>query len=192
MLRKPQNNRKKVYLSIFIVAIMVLSTFGIIANYTSPNQDTDYNGFSFYRDANGFWITSVNDQDYKFFFHPLDLGVEIPDEITEKIKQSKTITLTFSPKMQDLQYLDAARFELSQFLTERGIQVASGITEINETYGLPVVLCNPSSENPIIHFTSSNTTSASIDSSCITFTAATSERHLAHAEKIIYTLLGVI
>ena len=72
-MRKKKDN-KKIYISVFIVVIMVLSTFGFILGFGGQGgeQSFEYNGFEF-RTVNNQWLLKVDGMVHEFYFHPSDV-----------------------------------------------------------------------------------------------------------------------
>lgn len=189
---RKQNSRKKLYISLFIIAVMVLSTFGVYLSASGNSSDGGYNGFTF-RQKNNQWITKVNDKDYAFFFHPLDLTMDVPQEIITAIRQSPSLTLTFDPNMSQLQYADVARFELSQFLAfDLGKNVENAVLNKTSVYNLPIAACSGTEDKLFITFIEANESKAFIENNCITIATDNPTEYLGYAEKIIYSLLGIV
>src|SRR3989344_6397030 len=144
-MRKPNGSKK--YMGLFIVAVMILSTFGFIASFNqNTQQDYSYNGFEF-EQKNNQGVTEADTpfgkQEFAFLFHPLSLTVDVPAEIPNAIKQTPEIVLTFDPNITEIQYVDAARFELSQYLlTNLGKNLRHTVTQNTTIYGFPVETCS--------------------------------------------------
>ena len=193
MRRKPDH--KKLYIAIFIIAVMVLSTFGFILSFNVQDTDQlDYNNFKF-RLVDNQWITKVDGKEYTFYFHPLDVSTQAPSEIKNIINTAPKIYLTFDPEISELQYVDLARFELSQFLTlDLGKNVENAVLNQTELYDLPIITCdNASIQNPVVQFEQLNQSKIFIEPDyCIRVSASTSVDFVKHAEGIIYILLGII
>ena len=179
----------------FIIAVMVLSTFGFILSFNTqtPDQQLDYNGFKF-RIVDNQWTTKVDGQEYAFYFHPLDMNIQVPGDVKSTINTAPKIYLTFDPEITELQYVDLARFKLSQFLTNLGKNVENAVLNQTELYDLSTITCqNASAQSTVIQFKELNQSKIFIESDyCIRISAFTSADFVKHAEGIIYTLLGVI
>ncbi|MBI4153228.1 hypothetical protein HY497_01780 [Candidatus Woesearchaeota archaeon] len=195
-MRRPESGRKK-YMGIFIVAVMILSTFGFIASFNkNTQQDYSYNGFGF-EQKNNQWVTEADTpfgkQEFAFLFHPLSLTVDVPVEIPNTLKQVPEIVLAFDPNITEIQYVDAARFELSQYLiTSLGKNLRHAVTQNTTAYSFPVETCSKKSDMAYITFGASNESSASINENCITITTFNPSDYIEYSEKIIYMMLGVI
>ena len=194
--REQSQKRKQMYMSIFVVIILVLSTFAFVLSFKAPTQDFSYNGFEFTQ-KNNQWITEITtplgEKEYSFYTHPSELWMDLSPEITAKIKQFPTITIAFDPTIEEIQYVEVARFQLIQFLaTDLGKNVHSAVTNTTTLYDFPVETCTPNSDSLFISFTQNNQSTASVDGNCIHIYASDSMDFIRYAEKIIYQLLGVI
>jgi hypothetical protein len=194
MRRRRDDNAKKVWISLFIIAVMVLGTFGFIAGYqSSDNSNTDYNGFSFRQLDNQQWETEVNDRDYSFYFHPSQLVLFVPTSIVNTIETTPQITLTFDPTVNELQYVELSRFSFGQFLINQGKFVQHAVTSASDEYPLlPVQTCSPEGDEVYVTFAAGNESVASIDGNCITLTAQNPAQYIGFTEKIEYMMLGII
>ena len=194
-MRKPNGSKK--YMGLFIVAVMILSTFGFIASFNqNTQQDYSYNGFEF-EQKNNQWVTEADTpfgkQEFAFLFHPLSLTVDVPAEIPNAIKQTPEIVLTFDPNITEIQYVDAARFELSQYLlTNLGKNLRHTVTQNTTIYGFPVETCSQKPGTTYLTFEASNESSAFINENCITITALNPADYIQYSEKILYMMLGVM
>lgn len=197
MRRREGNDRKKAYIGLFIIAVMILSTVGFIASFNqNQQQDYSYNGFEFKQQGN-LWVTEAEtpfgEKEFGFLFHPLSLEVDVPEAVPAAIKQAPNIVLAFNPNVSEIQYVDAARFELSQYLVpELGKNVKHMVTQNTTQYNFPVETCSPVPNTVYITFEEAEQRSATINDNCITLTALSPIDHVQYAETIIYMLLGVI
>ena len=170
-MRRKQNNQK-VYISIFIVAVMVLSTFGFIASYQTSETTNTYNGFEF-TFRNSRWIIEATSptgtKEYSFKSYPTELTEPLSNDIVTLVRFSPTIILTFDPNITQIGNVDEARFELTRFLVfDLGKNVVNAVMRDNSTYALPIEECVPSDDNVYITFIQSNTTGAFLAGNCIT------------------------
>ena len=194
-MRKPNGSKK--YMGLFIVAVMILSTFGFIASFNqNTQQDYSYNGFEF-EQKNNQWVTEADTpfgkQEFAFLFHPLSLTVDVPAEIPTAIKQSPEIVLAFNPNITEIQYVDAARFELSQYLiTTLGKNLRHAVTQNTSIYNFPVETCSQKLNTLYITFEEANESIASLNENCIAITALNPADYIQYSEKILYMMLGVM
>lgn len=197
MRRRDNAGRKKAYIGLFIVAVMILSTFGFIASFNqSSQQDYSYNGFEFKQQGN-LWVTEVEtpfgEKEFVFLYHPLSLDVDVPATIPNMIQQTPDIVLVFDPNITEIQYVDAARFELSQYLVPNlGKNIRHTVTKNTTQYSFPVETCSSKPNTLYITFEESDERSATINENCITILASSPVDYIQYAEKIIYMMLGVV
>ncbi len=190
MQQKP--NRKKLFISIFIIAVMVLSTFAIILSSFAPEQDQlEFNGFKF-KVKNRQFITEVNDKEYIFYLHPTQILSTIPSEAITAIQQNPSIIISFEPNATQPQFLDTSRLQLERFLTlDLQKSVENAIIKPSTVYQLPVKTCTKDA-NFYIVFTESNETLASFEDNCLALSASRPVDFLIYSEELIYKLLGII
>ena len=189
-----KNDRmKKTLVSLFFVVILIASTAGFVVTFRQPN-DTSYNGYDF-EQRNGQWITKVETpfgtEEFAFYNHPLNIDVTINDDILQTIRASPTVVLLFDPNITGIEFVDAARFQLQQYLvTQLGKNVEHAVIINSTLYPFPVQHC--SSDKLYLIYTSSENRTITKNDTCITMTSYSSLDFLQYSEAIIYRLLGVI
>ncbi len=192
-----RENKSKAYIGLFIVAVMILSTFGFIVGFNQNTaQDYSYNGFEFEQQGNH-WVveaeTPFGTKEFTFLLHPLSLSVDVPTTIPEAIKQTPTIIFTFDPNVTGIEYVDAARFELSQyFISNLGKNIRHTVTQNTTQYSFPIETCTQTPNTVYIIFEESDQSNASLSDNCITLAASSPQDYIEYAEKIIYMMVGII
>lgn len=186
---------QKTLVSLFFVVILIASTAGFVATFRQQPSDYSYNGYEFKQRDNQ-WVTEVETpfgtEEFAFYVHPLNLDVTVSDDTIQAIRASPTIVLLFEPNVSEIHYVDAARFQLSQYLVSQlGKNVEHAVTANNTLYNFPVKKCSPDGKLYVIYSFGENRSLMKNDN-CITITSYSSPDFLQYSEAIVYRLLGVI
>ena len=184
---------QKTLVSVFFVVILIASTAGFVVTFRQPDN-TSYNDYEF-EQRDGQWVTEVETsfgtEEFAFYSHPLNLDVVVSDDILQSIRTSPNIVLLFDPNITDIHFVDAARFQLKQYLvTQLGKNVEHAVTMNSTLYTFPVQQC--SGVKLYIIYSSSDNRTLTMNNNCITMTSYSSSDMLQYSEAIIYRLLGVI
>ncbi|MBS3138783.1 hypothetical protein J4207_03695 [Candidatus Woesearchaeota archaeon] len=187
------NRMQKTLVSLFFVVILIASTAGFVVTFRQPDN-TSYNGYEF-EQRDGQWITEVETsfgtEEFSFYNHPLNLDVVVGDDILQSIRTSPSIVLLFDPNVTDIHFVDAARFQLKQYLVNQlGKNVEHAVTTNSTLYPFPVQQC--SGEKLFIIYSSGDNRTLAKEGNCITMTSYSSSDFLQYSEAIVYRLLGVI
>lgn len=195
-----RQKRNRTILGILIIVIMVGSTAGYFASDFSNNGELEYKSkdgkkYSFVQ-SNGRIYTSINEQSIGFYSHPLDaLELNISEEASYLIKNSKVFYLTFDPEIRDVQYIEQARFDLEKDFVPLKKYFVVGVTKNITSYSnFEVITCeNSTYYTPVISFVYANGTETKgyVKDSCIIFEGKR-EDFLRFRDYIVYSLYGVI
>lgn len=194
MARRKRIN-KKVLMSIFIVAIMVLSVFGFMMSYQTNQQDKleDYNGFKFSRTQKGI-KTNIEGKAFYFNYYPGDLeNITIPEEAKLLFSDAKVFFFTYDPESEFASTIAEKQFDMEQKLTKIGSRfITKGFT--NSTgYALPQITCaNATPAMPVYQIEQCNETKIIIEDNCVKLTAANEFELNAYHTKLLYIFLGVM
>lgn len=193
--RKPLID-KKVMVSLFIVAIMILSTFGFILSYsTSERQKQEYNGYKFIITELGM-KTEVNDKEIYFNYFPTQLeDINLTEPVKNLLTNIKVITVTYDPNSDYATGMAEAQFLAEQGFQEyAGVYVTRGLTDTKQgNYTTPELTClNATASNPVLEFKESNTTRIEFKNNCILAYASSENDFSRLYERILYSLLGIM
>lgn len=186
-----KTDKKTLYVSIFIVVIMVSSTLGfILTRSTSSSQN--YNGHKFYL-RNNHWVLEKDKQEYSFYFHPSELeNINLSSSLTFTLQDSPVIALSFNPNAS-LEYIDYSRFTLAENLFRQNTYVINGITQPHKNYNLSIITCqNATPQQPVLILRKANTTQIREEKPCFYLEASSEYDFIALTERTIYSLLGVM
>jgi len=122
-----KEHRKKLFMSLFIVAIMTLSVLGYMIGRDAEEQ-SNYNDFKFFRSGNKY-VTKINNQDVAFDYFPSSIeNFNISDSIIEKIKNSVQIDSTSDSEDEYKEGISLLQFELSRALQMNNQFIRNGFT----------------------------------------------------------------
>lgn len=186
---------KKVWVSLFIAAIMILSVFGFMMSYqTGQTGGTEeYNGHKLVQTQQGL-MTKVNGKEAYFDYYPASLEqLNMSDAIKTELKNSKSFWVTYDPDSDFAQAMAEIQFDMEQNLFDVAeIYVARGLTNAKE-YALPEITCaNATATMPVIYLKKGEKTQIESTDNCITLTTVTEPELRMYHNKIAYILFGVM
>ncbi|MBN1543842.1 hypothetical protein JW898_00090 [Candidatus Woesearchaeota archaeon] len=185
---------KQMLMTMIIGGLMVLSVFGIMfSSYNSGNEKVTYGDHIFKQTSKG-WTTEIGGRKAEFSYLPGDIeGLEISKEITDRLKSSKVVYITFNPNTKSVQNFELMRFELGNAMSQLGgVYAMAGVSEENEKYTQPLVDCrNATATLPVISITEGNETRAYLDGECIVLE---SDEYASGVlkDRVLYAMLGII
>ncbi|MBI4451166.1 hypothetical protein HY642_04280 [Candidatus Woesearchaeota archaeon] len=187
-----REKRTKMLVGAFIIAIMVLSAFGFILNYTSPGQALTYGDYTF-KLKNGQYETKVDGRRVSF---------NLPPQYVEDINatpgiaatlQGPLLFVTYDPGSNFASDMAAAQLFLEEVLPAlKGTTVIRGVTQTNSS--LPVVTCaNATGTVPVLSLAESNqSTQILLENNCIIAAARNGKDFVRLQDRILYLALGVM
>jgi hypothetical protein len=193
---KEKKNRTALYMSIFIIVVMVASSFAIFLS--NPNQNTDYT-YGQYQfklqtspDDPHKYTLKLNSKTYGFYFLPTDLlDIPVNQSAAELLRSADYIIVTFQPSnnSDDMVISDVVRFDLAQYFQK---PYAQGVAEENTTYNFPVITCaNATATGPVVYFAMTETTSSiELKDNCVILHGK-GLALLRTGTKLMYEYLGV-
>jgi flagellar basal body-associated protein FliL len=192
-MKDDNREKKKKLISIFIIAVMVLSTLGVVIfGFTDSGQNSDYGGIGF-KQANQKWSAKINGISYQFNLHPTQLdSLNVSSNVMSMLKNAQVVGITYDPESALKQEMALAQYELSSVLQQNGKLVVNGFTK-KTSFKVPVITCgNSSVETPILIMEDGNSTHIRSDSSCIILEAGQDGEFIALSERLQYGFLDVI
>lgn len=192
---KKKQSSKKMWISLFIVAIMILSAFGFMLSYqTSETGGTEeYNGHKLVQTQKGLMIKIDGKESY-FNYYPASLEtLNFSDSIKSELANTKALWVTYDPDSDFAATIAEKQLDMEQKLFDtKEIYIARGLANATG-YALPEITCKNATEPmPVLYLKKGNKTTIESAENCITLTAATEqELNLYHA-KIMYLILGVM
>ena len=189
---KEQKEKRRWGLMIFIVIIMIGTSFGVIIGSDNGTEKVRYNDLVFKFNGN-FWTTKVNGQQAAFSHQPKDvenifLEPKIKTILTNKLEIDTTSEFNSSAN----QYIALAQQNMGLTLSNYKIYLRQGFTTQN-AYEFPVFNCSGSTEIvPVIYFTLSNETKIFLKDNCVIAQSDKPQEVERVKDRILYGILGVI
>jgi len=184
---------KKTLMGLFIIGIMVFSVFGFVMSYSSGQSTLKYGDYKFTRLQQGV-RTKINGERILFLFDPTQLeDISVDDQAKQKLKNLKTISVTYDPKdewsqaMAEIQYyLENALLKHAEVFVSRGLTNSTG-------YDLKEIKCSDATDTvPVLYLTHGNVTEMTFDGNCIIANAAEIQELYRINDRIQYLVYGVM
>lgn len=188
---------KKMMVSIFIVAIMVLSTFGFILSYETGGggQKQEYKGHKLIITEQG-TKTKINDKSLYFTYFPTQLeDINISTTLKDTLKSMKMITITYDPSAEWAGTMADIQYQAEQTIPEyTDIYIARGVTKAEGSdYTIPEITCkNATTGAPVLELIEGNATEITQKGNCIIATADSENDFYRIYERILYLLVGLM
>ena len=188
--------RKELWISIFIVGIMTLSTIGYVWIGQTSSNKIRYNNQVFTLENNK-WTTKIGENKIGFDFLPTEVQeINMSREVSNKLYNAKLLQLTFDPEQKEIEYTDYVRFELESVLSQKTGKTAvkNGVLNQSETYPLlPVIDCANSTEfEPVIKFLKTNRTKIYDEENCIIVETTNYVQAIAAKDRILYSIFNIL
>ena len=190
---KEKKEKKKIGLIIFIILIMVGTTFSVFFyGFSAPEEKTKYNGYTFER-SNDIWLSKINGNYAAFSFLPKDVeDIKTYKGFEEKLRDKFEIDVTSGTNATNIQSISLAVYQMGLTLEKYNIYVRQGFTASN-SYKAPIIQCMNATQNvPVIYFEYSNETQISLRENCIIASAKSQVDFIKLKDRILYGLLGVM
>lgn len=186
-----KEKKKKLAMSLFVVAIMTLSVLGYMIGRNSEDV-TSYNGFKFFKQNNQ-WASKIDGKNIIFHYHPSQVDyINVSKEIIGKINSSVQLYQTSDINSTNKQAIALAQYEMTQDLLLRNQYAVNGFIAKNE-FNLPIITCNNATEYvPVLMYQKSNETKIYDKNSCIMVEARSDSDFIALKDRILYGVFGII
>lgn len=196
--KEEKKSKAGLYLAVFLSVVMLGSIGGVFLSNPTSSGDYLYGKYSF-KSKDNLWSTKINDKSILFYVLPDQAaGYEASSIALQSIKSSAGFVISFNPIQNttlQLQAIDILRFELANTLidTYPEKQAFYAVTAQSSQYTLPVITCQNSSISfPVLVVDFGNETAIKYSNDCITITAIDEYSMIALADRIRYSLYGVI
>ena len=192
-MRKKKDKKKiNTIMAVFIAVIMVGSIVGMMFSGDSEDK-LEYNGHKFKIIGNQLAV-EVNNQEYYFYYHPVDLEVmNVSEEVQIKLNGMQMFYFTFDPDTKDIEYLDKARFDLNNEAAKTNLFFVNAISKESEIYNFPIITCdNATAFVPVVYVKEGNKTGFYLEEDCIIAESKTKEGFLALKDRLMYEILGIM
>ncbi|HME86949.1 MAG TPA: hypothetical protein VKE88_00895 [Candidatus Nanoarchaeia archaeon] len=196
--KEEKKSRAGLYLALFLSVVMLGSIGGVFLSNPTSSADYTYGKYSFTSTEN-LWSTKIDGKRVLFYTLPDQAAsYDVSPIAMQSIKNSAGFVISFNPiqnTTQQLQIIDVLRFELADTLVDTypEKQVYYAVTAHSDQYPLPIVTCQNSSISfPVLVVDFGNETAIKYVNDCITITAIDEFSMIALADRIRYSLYGII
>ena len=185
---------KQTLAALFIIGVMVFSTFGFILSESTGNAQTfSYQGKSFVLTEEGLF-TLINNK--KIFFTSLPdrlESVDVEDSVKKIFKESPVITISYDPNSEDAELLGYAQYSFEDRSIKIGKPIVINALTNAQNFSLPEITCaNSSQTSPVLVFEKSNTSSAQLKNDCVIVKYSSQQDLLEVIDKLVYIVAGVL
>lgn len=189
---KEKKEKRKWGLILFIVFIMIGTSFSFIFyGFSTVSEKVKYNGFIF-TNRDNVWIAKINGRDAAFSFLPSDVeNVFAFDDAFKRLQGRLEIDVTYDVNSTFKESIAIAQHQLGLTLANYNIYLRKGFTT-NNTYNLPVITCNDATlAVPVVYFRHGNTTNIHVENDCIIAEALNNADFIRVKDRLLYGILGV-
>jgi len=190
---KEKKVKKRWGLMVFIVIIMIGTSFSVFLYGGSPaNEVVRYNDIKF--TGNGqMWIAKINDRQAAFTFLPSEVqDIPISDGINELLQDKYEIDVTSDFNSTYKEPIALAQHQMGLTLATYNIYMRQGFTK-NNSFNLPVITCeNSAASLPVVYFEYRNSTGISLNNTCVIARASSNQDFIRVKDRLVYSMFGVI
>lgn len=183
----------KVWVSILIIAIMVLSTAGFLLGRGGESSSLSFNKHTFTKESNGYY-TNLNGKNVRFDFFPAEINETFADKgAIDRIKNTKMIYMTSNFSGKYAQTEEEIKYELSiRLAKEFSIYATSGFTT-NTSYKTMTVSCaNATQFTPVVDFREGNSTGIRLEGNCVVVEGNSASGFIALKDRLLYGMYGIM
>lgn len=184
---------KKNLMSIFIVALMVFSVFGVLFYGFNEGSNTVKEKDITFKRADGYWKAEIGDVNAEIDYLPSEIEhIEVDSSIMDRLRDVPQFETTAELNGSSVRGMALAQYRLAQNLYQKDVFVGVGSAFENE-YDLPIITCENSTEFvPVVYMKEGNETKVYQEGNCIILQGKDNYDFVILANKMIYGILGVI
>jgi len=193
LLMKGRKERRKWGLIVFIIIIMVGTTFSFVFYGFQPQSDVvNYNELKFVRYADR-WEAKISGRQAAFSYLPGEVeSVLALDGSLKRLKGALEIDVTSDFNSTYKEAIALAQHQMELTLAQYNIFVRKGFTS-NNPFNAPVITCGNSTLHvPVIYFTHGNATNMHVEKECIIAESNSDEGFIKVKDRLLYAVLGVM
>jgi len=184
----------KILVSIFLAAIMILSTLGFILDSQSGgNSKLEYKGYKFEQMYDGIQ-TKINGQKFIFNYFPEQLErINISYKVKSLLKDASVLSITYDPNSEYKEVFAEQQFNLQEKLSEIEKYIIPGLTNNTDFEQIPQINCkNATNAIPVIFFEESITTNITMKNNCITIQIGNMNDVYQVGDLLFYQMAGIM
>ena len=190
---KEKKQKRRWGLMLFIVIIMVGTSFSAFLYGGSPsNEVVKYNGIKF-TGSSQMWLAKINEKKAAFSFLPSEVEkIPVDGNIVALVQNKIEIDVTSDFNSTLRESIAFAQHQMGLTLGTYDIYMRQGFTK-NNTYNFPVISCKDATSGiPVINFMQANSTRIYVNGSCIIAEASSGQDIIKAKDRILYLLFGVM
>ena len=190
---KEKKQKRRWGLMLFIVFIMVGTSFSAFLYGGSPsNEVTKYNGIKFVGKSQ-MWLAEINEKKAAFSFLPAEVeNIPVDGNAAALVQNRIEIDVTSDFNSTFRESIAFAQHQMGLTLNTYGIYMRQGFTK-NNTYNFPIISCQDATSGiPVINFRHENSTRIYVNGSCIIAEASSGQDIIRAKDRILYLLFGVM
>ena len=190
---KDKKEKKKWGLIVFIVLIMIGTTFSVVFfGFSGADEKVKYNDVTFVRLPDR-WEAKINGMQAAFSFLPSEVeNVLASDDFSKILSNKIEIDATSEFNSTYRESIGLAQYQMGLTLEQYNIFLRKGFTA-NTTFGLPIINCKDSTENiPVIYFTHGNLTKIHVENNCVIAESPSNADFIKVKDRLLYGILGVM
>lgn len=190
---KGKREKRKWGLIIFIVFIMIGTSFSFVFyGFSNTTERVKYDEYTF-TNQNGVWTAKINGKEAAFSFQPKDAeNVFAFDDSFKRLQGRLEIDITYDFNNTFKEAIALAQHQLGLTLANYGIYLRRGFTA-NNTYNLPIITCKDATlAVPVVYFRYGNTTNIHVENDCIIAEAVNNADFIRVKDRLLYGILGVM
>ena len=195
---KEKKEKKKWGLIVFIVVIMLGTTFSFVYYGFEPQESVvNYNGVKFVNQGSpaqgNFWVAKINGVEAAFRFLPSDVeNINATGDFSKELQDKLEIDTTYDLNNTYKGSIALAQRQMELILEHYNVYVGRGFTEANQ-FNKQVITCNESTANvPVIYFKSGNATGIHVEGHCVIAEATSNTDVIKVKDRLLYGMLGVM
>jgi len=186
--QKTKKEKKNLFMGIFIIIILVLSTVGFLATMNKDERE-EYKGHTLVKSNEG-WALYLEDTTLLLSYHPSELAnLTIPAFISlEELSTAEKIYISLDPNQNLYQPLrDFSQIKMSQNL------IPACYEELAGCENKPIKNCSDATpqNNVVIFKTGLNETNINQDPNCLTIQGKNTLELTKAVDKLLLTILGL-
>lgn len=190
---RKQDNRKQIWVSVFMAALMIFSAFGVyLGSISQSGEAFEYKEYKF-KLVDGKYISKLGGKETELPFYNLPQDVEslnLSKESVDLLRKAWIPQIVFDPTQENLQYIELARFDWNRWW---GKLLINGISSPSKVYpDLPILSCeNATQKSPVIYLNSTLGMSSKLEGNCLILNGLGVD-FLRWRDRILYTYFGVL
>lgn len=184
--------KRKWGLILFLVIIMVGTSFVGFYGFAPTTEKVKYNGITF--SANGrIWTANIGGKEAAFSFLPADVeNIEVKNDFSRILAGKYEIDATSEANSTGKEEIALAEHQMGLTLEAYNIYLRNGFTA-NNSFKLPIITCNNATQyTPLIYFRNANSTSISVQNNCVIAEASSGPDFIRVKDRLVYGILGVM